>query len=175
MHLIVLYIYIYIYIDIYAWSIFMAQCKRGYGWVLANLVLHKTPDIHRRFSRLEYLQRLVPLWTGHLLPSIVQATDVQGRFKSTCPAGEDFDLLTWAHVLTCTSTSVWCGGNDNLHGVHDSPQLKGFRMILASCVAAALTPVNFCWTPLHAHFSHLTYIFCQFTMSISRKLEYLSV
>lgn len=173
MHLIVL--YIYIYIDIYAWSIFMAQCKRGYGWVLANLVLHKTPDIHRRFSRLEYLQRLVPLWTGHLLPSIVQATDVQGRFKSTCPAGEDFDLLTWAHVLTCTSTSVWCGGNDNLHGVHDSPQLKGFRMILASCVAAALTPVNFCWTPLHAHFSHLTYIFCQFTMSISRKLEYLSV
>ena len=136
MHLIVLlytFIYIYIYIEIYAWSIFMAQCKRGYGWVLANLVLHKTPDIHRCFSLFftfrEYLQRLVPLWTGHLLPSIVQATDVQGRFKSTCPAGEDFDLLTWAHVLTCTSTSVWCGGNDNLHGVHDIPQLKGLRMI----------------------------------------------
>ena len=104
------------------------------------------------YGRVQCPVPLWSLWTTDLLPWIVQATDVQGRFKSTCPAGEDFDLLTWAHVLTCTSTSGWCGGNHNLHGVHDTPQPKRFLMVLASWVAAALTPVNFWWAPLHCAF-----------------------
>lgn len=41
-----------------------------------------------------------------------QATDVHGRFRSTWPGGADFDLLTLAHVVTCTSTLMAKGPND---------------------------------------------------------------